>query len=86
MVWSRISPIAISALLLKAWCELGTLLSAADRGILRIEFKRFLVSFVPQNHQSIATGLRPFCRILACNRHLGTFLLMFNQECQLKFT
>lgn len=59
---------------LKAWYGLVTQSPAAQRDILRTEFKRFLVNFVQIPCQIARTGRRLVYRILTYNRHLATFL------------
>lgn len=78
--------IAALAWNLKAWYGLVTLESAARRDILRMEFKRFLVSFIQIPCQIVATGRRLVYRILTYSRHLETFLATFNHIRELKFT
>ena len=65
--------IAALAWNLKAWYGLVTLEPAARRDILRMEFKRFLLSFIQIPGQIVATGRRLICRILTYSRHLETF-------------
>jgi hypothetical protein len=77
--------IATLAWNLKAWYGLVTLAPAVRRDILRMEFKRFLGSFVQIPCQIVATGRRLVCRILTYSRHLGTFLETFDRIRQLKF-
>jgi hypothetical protein len=78
--------IAALAWNLKAWYGLVTLVPAARRDILRMEFKRFLVNFIQIPCQIVATGRRLIYRILAYSRHLETFLATFDHIRQLKFT
>jgi hypothetical protein len=78
--------IAALAWNLKAWYGLVTLAPAARRDILRMEFKRFLVSFIQIPCQIAATGRRLVYRILTYSRHLETFLATFDHIRQLKFT
>ena len=77
--------IATLAWNLKAWYGMVTLAPAARRDILRMEFKRFLVSFVQIPCQIVATGRRLLFRILAYSRHLETFLETFDHIRQLSF-
>jgi hypothetical protein len=70
---------------LKAWYGLVTLVPAARRDILRMEFKRFLASFIQIPCQIVATGRRLVYRILTYSRHLETFLATFDHIRQLKF-
>ena len=78
--------IAALAWNLKAWYGLVTLEPAAGRDILRMEFKRFLVSFIQIPCQIVATGRSLVYRILTYSRHLETFLTTFDHIRQLKFT
>lgn len=78
--------IAALAWNLKAWYGLVTLEPAVRRDILRMEFKRFLRSFIQIPCQIVATGRRLVYRILTYNRHLDTFLQTFDHIRQLKFT
>lgn len=78
--------IAALAWNLKAWYGLVTAAPAARRDILRMEFKRFLVSYIQIPCQIVATGRRLVYRILTYSRHLETFLATFDRIRQLKFT
>ena len=78
--------IAALAWNLKAWYGLVTLEPAARRDILRMEFKRFLMSFIQIPCQIVATGRRLIYRILTYSRHLQTFLVTFDHIRELKFT
>jgi hypothetical protein len=78
--------IAALAWNLKAWYGLVTLEPAARRDILRMEFKRFLMSFIQVPCQIVATGRRLLYRILTYSRHLETFLTTFDHIRELKFT
>lgn len=78
--------IAALAWNLKAWYGLVTLEPAARLDILRMEFKRFLVSFIQIPCQIVATGRRLVYRILTHSRHLETFLATFDHIRELKFT
>jgi Transposase DDE domain group 1 len=78
--------IAALAWNLKAWYGLVTLVPAARHDILRMEFKRFLMSFIQIPCQIVATGRRLVYRILTYSRHLETFLATFDHIRQLKFT
>ena len=78
--------IAALAWNLKAWYGLITVAPAARRDILRMEFKRFLGSFIRIPCQIVATGRRLVYRILTYSRHLQTFLETFDHIRQLKFT
>jgi len=78
--------IAALAWNLKAWYGSVTLVPAARRDILRMEFKRFLMNFIQIPCQIVVTGRRLVCRILTYSRHLETFLETFDNIRQLKFT
>ena len=78
--------IAALAWNLKAWYGLVTLEPAARHDILRMEFKRFLGSFIQIPCQVVATGRRLVYRILTYSRHLETFLATFDHIRELKFT
>ena len=78
--------IAALAWNLKAWYGLVTLVPAARRDILRMEFKRFLLTFIQIPCQIVATGRRLVYRILTHSRHLETFLATFDHIRELKFT
>jgi hypothetical protein len=78
--------IAALAWNLKAWYGMATVTSAARRDILRMEFKRFLISFVQIPCQIAATGRRIVYRILTHSRNLETFFSTFDHIRELKFT
>lgn len=78
--------IAALAWNLKAWYGMVALVPAARRDILRMEFKRFLGSFVQIPCQIVKTGRRLVFRILTYSRHLETFLATFDHIQALKFT
>jgi Transposase DDE domain group 1 len=78
--------IAALAWNLKAWYGLVTLEPAVRHDILRMEFKRFLVSFIQIPCQIVETGRRLVYRILTYSRHLETFLTTYDHIRQLKFT
>ena len=78
--------IAALAWNLKAWYGMVTLVPAVRRDILRMEFKRFLGSFVQIPCQIVKTGRRLVFRILTYSRHLETFLATFDHIRALKFT
>jgi hypothetical protein len=78
--------IAALAWNLKAWYGMVALVPAVRRDILRMEFKRFLGSFVQIPCQIVATGRRLVFRILTYSRHLETFLATFDHIRALKFT
>ena len=71
---------------LKAWYGLAAVVPAARRDILRMEFKRFLISFILIPCQIVATGRRLVYRILTHSRHLETFFATFDHIRELKFT
>ncbi|MEJ2245917.1 MAG: IS1380 family transposase [Acidobacteriota bacterium] len=77
--------IAALAWNLKAWYGLVTVAPAARRDILRMEFKRFLGSFIQIPCQIVATGRRLVYKILTHNRHLEIFLETFDRIRHLKF-
>lgn len=78
--------IAALAWNLKAWYGMVALVPTARRDILRMEFKRFLVSFIQIPCQIVKTGRRLVFRILTYSRHLETFLATFDHIRALKFT
>ncbi len=78
--------IAALAWNLKAWYGLVTLVPATRRDILRMEFKRFLGSFIQIPCQVVATGRRLVYRILTYSRHLETFLATFDHIRQLRLS
>lgn len=76
--------IAALAWNLKAWYGLVTQSKTARRDIVRMEFKRFLISFIQLPCQIVNTGRRLVYRILAYNRHLETFFATFDYIKRLK--
>jgi hypothetical protein len=78
--------IATLAWNLKAWYGLLTPSPNAHRDILRMEFKRFLDSFIKLPCQIVSTGRRLVYRILTYNRHLETFFETLNSIKSLKFS
>ncbi len=78
--------IAALAWNLKAWYGLVTLAPAARRDILRMEFKRFLMSFIQIPCQIVQTGRRLIFRILSYSKHLETFFSTFDHIRELKFS
>ena len=78
--------IAALAWNLKAWYGLVTLAPAARRDILRMEFKRFLTSFIQIPCQIVQTGRRLIFRILSYSKHLETFFSTFHRIRELKFS
>jgi hypothetical protein len=77
--------IAALAWNLKAWYGLVTVVPVVRRDIVRMEFKRFLVSFVQIPCQIVDTGRRLVYRILTYSRHLESFLETLDPIRQLKF-
>jgi hypothetical protein len=59
---------------------------ASRREILRMEFKRFLRSFLQIPCQIVKTGRRLVYRVLCYQPHLATFLATFGAIGQSKFT
>jgi hypothetical protein len=78
--------IAALAWNLKAWYGLVTLTPVARREILRMEFKRFLISFIQIPCQIVQTGRRLIFRILSYSKHLEAFFSTFEHIRQLKFS
>ncbi len=77
--------IAALAWNLKAWYGLVTLSSGPRRDIVRMEFRRFLISYIQLPCQIVNTGRRLVYRILTYSKHLETFLGTFERIKQLKF-
>ncbi len=77
--------IAALAWNLKAWYGLVTQSPAARRDIVRMEFRRFLISYIQLPCQIVSTGRRLVYRILTYSRHLATFLATFEYIKQLRF-
>lgn len=77
--------IAALAWNLKAWYGLVTQASAARKGILRMEFKRFLLSFVQIPCQILRKSRRLVYRIVTYSPHLETFLETFERIKKLRF-
>jgi len=78
--------IATLAWNLKAWYGLLTPSPYSQRDILRMEFKRFLDSFINLPCQIVNTGRRLVYRILTYNKHLETFFETLNSIKCLKFS
>jgi hypothetical protein len=78
--------IAALAWNLKAWYGLVTQAPAARRDILRMEFKRFLATFIQIPCQIVATGRRLVFRILSYGKHLETFFATFDYIRELRFS
>jgi hypothetical protein len=71
---------------LKAWYGLVTQAPAARRDILRMEFRRFLLSFIQIPCQIVQTGRRVIFRILSYSKHLEAFFTTFDHIQALKFS
>jgi hypothetical protein len=78
--------IAALAWNLKAWYGLVAVEPALRRDILRMEFKRFLVSFIQIPCQIVATGRRLMYRILTHSKHLEAFFTTFERIKELQFS
>jgi hypothetical protein len=78
--------IAALAWNLKAWYGLVTQSAASSREILRMEFKRFLASYIQIPCQVVPTGRRLVFRILSHSRHLATYFSTFEYIRKLSFT
>jgi hypothetical protein len=78
--------IATLAWNLKAWYALVTRAPDARREILRMEFRRFLTSFIQIPCQILQTGRRLVFRILSYSKHLDTFFSTFERIRELKFS
>ncbi|MBI1748254.1 MAG: IS1380 family transposase [Acidobacteria bacterium] len=76
--------IAALAWNLKAWYGLVTQSKSARRDIVRMEFKRFLISFIQLPCQIVNTGRRLVYRILTYSKHLETFFATFDYIKRLK--
>ena len=78
--------IAALAWNLKAWY--GLLVQDTSKGdeIVRMEFKRFLLSFIQIPCQILKTGRRVIYRILCYSEDLKTFLATFEYLKRLKLT
>ena len=77
--------IAALAWNLKAWYGLVTQSPSARRDIMRMEFKRFLISYIQLPCQIVNTGRRLVYRILTYSKHLETFFDTFDYIKQLRF-
>jgi len=77
--------IAALAWNLKAWYGLVTQLASARRDILRMEFRRFLTSYIQLPCQIVNTGRRLVYRLLTYSKHLETFFATFDYIRQLRF-
>jgi hypothetical protein len=78
--------IATLAWNIKAWYGLLTQSPQAQSDILRIEFKRFLDTFIHLPCQIVNTGRRLVYRILTYSKHLETFFDTLNFIKRLKFS
>jgi hypothetical protein len=77
--------IATLAWNLKAWYGLMTQSASARRDIVRMEFRRFLISYIQLPCQIVNTGRRLVYRILTYNKYLETFFATFDYIKQLRF-
>jgi hypothetical protein len=77
--------IAALAWNLKAWYGLVTESPNTRRDILRMEFRRFLISYIQLPCQIVNTGRRLVFRILTYSSHLETFFATFDFIKQLRF-
>ena len=71
---------------LKAWYGLLAQSPNTQKDILRMEFKRFLDSFIKLPCQIVNTGRRLVYRILTYSKHLETFFETLNSIKRLKFS
>ena len=78
--------IAALAWNLKAWYGLMVQAQSKKKDILRMEFKRFLLSYIQIPCQVLKTGRRLVYRILTYSEHLATFFETFAYIRQLKFS
>jgi hypothetical protein len=78
--------IAALAWNLKAWYGLVTQARMARRDILRMAFRRFLMSFIQIPCQIMQTGRRLIIRILSYSKHLETFFSTFDYIRELKLS
>jgi hypothetical protein len=78
--------IAALAWNLKAWYGLMVQAQSKKKDILRMEFKRFLSSYVQIPCQVLITARRLVYRILTYSEHLATFFETFAYIKRLKFT
>ncbi|HSW39205.1 MAG TPA: IS1380 family transposase, partial [Acidobacteriota bacterium] len=77
--------IAALAWNMKAWYGPVTVVPAVRQEILKMEFKRFLLSFMQIPCQIVAKGRRLVYRVLTCSRHLEAFFDTFDHIRKLKF-
>ena len=78
--------IATLAWSLKAWSGLMVEVEVASKEIVRMEFKRYLSTFIQIPCQILKTGRRLVYRILSYNEHLETFLKTFSQIKHMTFS
>jgi hypothetical protein len=78
--------IAALAWNLKAWYGMVAVTPAVRHDILRMEFKRFLISFIQIPCQIASTGRRLVYKILTHSRNLETFFSTFDHIRELQFT
>ena len=78
--------IAALAWNLKAWYGLVSQSRGARKDIVRMEFKRFLLSYIQLPCQIVNTGRRLMCRILTYNKQLQTFFETFDFIRRLRFS
>lgn len=78
--------IAALAWNLKSWYGLLAPVRAAGQQIMRMEFKRFLLSFIQLPCQIVDSGRRLIYRILTYNEHLKTFFATFDYIRRVNFT
>ena len=77
--------IAALAWNLKAWYGLVTQSKSARKDIVRMEFKRFLISYIQLPCQIVKTGRRLVYRILTYSKHLESFFDTFDFIKRLRF-
>ncbi len=77
--------IAALAWNLKAWYGLVTQSPSMRRDIVRMEFRRFLISYIQLPCQIVTTGRQLVFRLLTYSKHLATFLETFELMKQLRF-
>ncbi|MCH7915805.1 MAG: hypothetical protein IH856_22675 [Deltaproteobacteria bacterium] len=71
---------------LKAWYGLMVQAQSKKKDILRMEFKRFLLSYIQIPCQVLKTCRSLVYRILTYSEHLATFIETFAYIKRLKFT
>ena len=77
--------IAALAWNLKAWYGLVTQSRSARKDIVRMEFKRFLISYIQLPCQIVKTGRRLVYRILTYSKHMESFFDTFDFIKRLRF-